>query len=276
MKAVLLLIGVILTSTRFADAQQLKNVPRIGYLSGGPLSAARTEPFRRGLRELGYIEGKNIILEWRSADGKRDRTPALAAELVRLKVNVIVTTGSADTRLVKEATSSIPIVMTQANDPVGSGFVATLARPGGNITGLSSFSPELSGKRLEILKEIIPGLSRIAVFGTSTSPGNAQALKDIEIAAAALGVKLHYVDVLSPKDISTAFRDANKGQDNAVLMNVSGSLAIQQKELAAFAVKSRLPVMYEHKQYLEAGGLMSYGPDIRYVSTRGYLRRQNS
>jgi putative ABC transport system substrate-binding protein len=181
---------------------------------------------------------------------------------VRLKVNVIVTTGSADTRLVKEATSSIPIVMTQANDPVGSGFVATLARPGGNITGLSSFSPELSGKRLEILKEIIPGLSRIAVFGTSTSPGNAQALKDIEIAAAALGVKLHYVDVLSPKDISTAFRDANKGQDNAVLMNVSGSLAIQQKELAAFAVKSRLPVMYEHKQYLEAGGLMSYGPDI--------------
>jgi putative ABC transport system substrate-binding protein len=262
MKAVPLLLGFILASIQFADAQQLKNVPRIGYLSGGPLSAARTDPFRQGLRELGYIEGKNIILEWRSADGKRDRTSALAAELVRLKVNVIVTTGSADTRLVKEATSSIPVVMTQANDPVGSGFVATLARPAGNITGLSSFSPELSGKRLEILKEIIPGLSRIAVFGTSTSPGNAQALKDIEIAAAALGVKLHYVDVLSPKDISTAFRDANKAQDNAILMNVSGSLAIQQKELAALAVKSRLPVMYEHKQYLEAGGLMSYGPDI--------------
>jgi putative tryptophan/tyrosine transport system substrate-binding protein len=200
MKILVLLIGSILASIHFADAQQLKNVPRIGYLSGGPLSTTRTDPFRQGLRELGYIEGKNIILEWRSADGKRDRMSALVAELLRLKVKVIITTGSADTRVVKEATSSIPIVMTQANDPVGSGFVATLARPGGNITGLSSFSPELSGKRLEILKEIIPGLSRIAVFGTSTSPGNAQALKDIEIAAAALGVKLHYVDVLSPKE----------------------------------------------------------------------------
>jgi putative tryptophan/tyrosine transport system substrate-binding protein len=142
MKILVLLIGSILASIHFADAQQLKNVPRIGYLSGGPLSTTRTDPFRQGLRELGYIEGKNIILEWRSADGKRDRMSALVAELLRLKVKVIITTGSADTRVVKEATSSIPIVMTQANDPVGSGFVATLARPGGNITGLSSFSPE--------------------------------------------------------------------------------------------------------------------------------------
>jgi putative ABC transport system substrate-binding protein len=190
---------------------------------------------------------------------------------VRLKVAVIVTTGSGDTRMVKEATSSIPIIMTQANDPVGSGFVASLARPGGNITGLSSFSPELSGKRLELLKEIVPKLSRIAVFGTSTSPGNAQALKDIEVAAEALGVKLQYIDVLSPMDIESAFRAANKGQADAVLMNVSGSLTIQQKELAALAVKSRLPVIYEHKQYLEAGGLMSYGPDIPHLYRRAAI-----
>jgi putative ABC transport system substrate-binding protein len=262
------LVALLIALSLPAEAQQQRKVARIGYLSGGSLSPVRTEPFRQGLRDLGYVEGKNILIEWRSADGKRDRTLALAAELVRLKVDVIVTTGSGDTRAVKEATSSIPIIITQANDPVGSGFVASLARPGGNITGLSSFSPELSGKRLELLKEIVPRLSCVAVFGTSTSPGNTQALKDIEVAAGALGVKLQYVDVLSAKDIETAFLAANKEQAEAVLMNVSGSLTIQQKELAALAVKSRLPVIYEHRQYLEAGGLMSYGPDIPYLYRR--------
>jgi putative ABC transport system substrate-binding protein len=267
------LAGIVALAVTFAmcgtKAQaQPGKVSRIGYLSGGSLSVVRTEPFRQGLRDLGYVEGKNILIEWRSADGKRHRLSGLVAELVRLKVAVIVTTGSGDTRMVKEATSSIPIIMTQANDPVGSVFVASLARPGGNITGLSSFSPELSGKRLELLKEIVPKLSRIAVFGTSTSPGNAQALKDIEVAAGVLGVKLQYIDVLSPKDIETAFRAANKGHADAVLMNVSGSLTIQQTELAALAVKSRLPVIFEHPQYLEAGGLMSYGPDIPHLYRR--------
>ena len=203
-----------------AEAQQPKKVPRIGYLTATSPSAipARTEAFRQGLRELGYVEGKNIVIEWRYAEGKLDRLPALAAELVRLKVDVIVTAGPTATRAAKEATATIPIVMTQDADPVGNGFVASLARPGGNITGLSTLTPELSGKRLELLKETIPKLSRVAVFGTSTSPGNAQALKEMELAAGAFGVKLQYLDVLSPKDIETAFRAASKGRAEAVLM----------------------------------------------------------
>ena len=164
------------------------------------------------------MEGKNIVIEWRSAEGKLDRVPALAAELVRLKVDVIVTGGASDTRAAKEATTTIPIVMAQDNDPVGSGFVASLARPGGNITGLSTLAPELSGKRLELLKEIVPKLSRVAVLGTSTDPGNAQSLKEVELAAGAFGVQLQYLDVLSPKDIETAFRAASKERADAVLM----------------------------------------------------------
>ena len=162
-----------------AEAQQPTKIPRIGYLAAASPSAvsARIEAFRQGLRELGYVEGKNIVIEWRSAEGKLDRLPALAAELVRLKVDIIVTAGPPATRAAKEATSTIPIVMTQDSDPVGSGFVASLARPGGNITGLSTLAPELSGKRLELLKEIVPKLSRVAVFGTSTQPGNAQIVK---------------------------------------------------------------------------------------------------
>ena len=154
-----------------AEAQQTTKVTPIGYLSGPSLSAnaARIEAFRQGLRELSYVEGENIVIEWRSADGKVDRLPALAAELVRLKVAVIVTSGGALTRRAKEATSTIPIVMTNDPDPVGDGFVASLARPGGNITGLSTFAPELSGKRLEILREVVPKLSRVAVLGSSTA-----------------------------------------------------------------------------------------------------------
>ena len=159
-----------------ADAQQPAKAPRIGFLGGSSPSAisARIEAFRQGLRELGYVEGKNIVIEWRYAEGKFDRLPALAAELVRLKVDVIVTSGPLPTRAAKEATVTIPIVMTQVGDPVGVGFVASLARPGANITGLSSVAPELGGKRLELLKEIVPKLSRVAVLGTSTRPGNAR------------------------------------------------------------------------------------------------------
>ena len=155
-------------------------VPRIGFLAAASPSAiaARIEAFRQGLRELGYVEGKNIVIECRYAEGKLDRAPALAAELVRLKVDIIVTAGPAATRAAKEATATIPIVMAQDPDPVGNGFVASLARPGGNITGLSTLAPEISGKRLELLKEIIPKLSRVAVLGTSTNPGNANVKRD--------------------------------------------------------------------------------------------------
>jgi putative ABC transport system substrate-binding protein len=168
-----------------AEAQQPTKIPRIGYLGGGFPSSnpARIEAFRQGLRELGYVEGKNIVIEWRYAEEKLDRLPALAAELVSLKVDIIVTAGPSVTRAAKEATNTIPVVMAFDSDPVGNGFVASLARPGGNITGLSSLAPELSGKRLELLKEIVPKLSRVAVFGTSTSPDNAPSLREVELAA---------------------------------------------------------------------------------------------
>jgi len=242
-----------------ADAQQPAKIPRIGYLGSTSVSA-RTEAFRQGLRELGYVEGKNIVIEWRPHEGKVDRLPALAAELVRLKVDIIITAGAPAARTAKEATLTIPIVMTQIGDPVGSGFVASLARPGGNITGLSTLAPELSGKRLELLKEIVPKLSRVAVFGTSTTPDNAPSLKEVELAAKALGVKLQYLNVLDRKDFETAFQAAVKGRAEVVLMLVAGSIASAGRtQVVDLAVKSRLPVIYSGRTYVEAGGLMSYG-----------------
>jgi putative tryptophan/tyrosine transport system substrate-binding protein len=250
----------------FAEAQQPTKVPRIGHLNAASLSvtAARAEAFRQGLRELGYIEGKNIVIEWRSGEGKEDRVPALAAELVRLKVDVIVTSGPIPTRSAKEATVTIPIVMAQDSDPVGNGFVASLARPGGNITGLSTLAPEISGKRLELLKEIVPRLSRLAVLGFSSQPGNAQLVKETELAAGAFGVRLQYLDVLSPKDTETAFRAAGNGRADAVLMLVPGPIVgAHRTEIADLAVKNRLPVIYHSSVYVEAGGLMSYG--VRFI-----------
>jgi putative ABC transport system substrate-binding protein len=262
---------VLVVAGAVAQAQQPTKIPRIGYLTAASLSAIsnRTEAFRQGLRELGYVEGKNIVIEWRSPEGKPDRLPALAAELVRLKVDVIVTGGAAATRPAKEATSTIPIVMTQDGDPVGSGMIASLARPGGNITGLSRLSPELNGKRLELLKETVPRLSRVAVFGTSTSPDNAQDLKEVELAAGALKVKLQYLDVLDRKDIETAFRAAVKGRAGAVLMMVSGPVYnSHRKELADLAVRNRIPVIYGRAEPVEAGGLMSYGVSIDDLDRR--------
>jgi putative ABC transport system substrate-binding protein len=221
------LADFLLVGVHTSSAQQAKKIPRIGYLAGSALSAlaARNEAFRQGLRELGYVEGKNIVIEWRSAEGKFDRLPALAAELVRLKVDIIVSAGPAPTRALKDATTTIPIVMAQDPDPIGSGLVASLAQPGGNITGLSGLAPELSGKRLELLKEIIPRLSRVADFRTSTQPGNARVFKDLDLAAGALKVKLQYLDILDPKDIETAFRTAVKGRAEAALMMVAGAVA---------------------------------------------------
>ena len=266
-----LLVTFFLANVCVAHAQQPTKIPRIGYLSGTSPSAivARTEAFRQGLRELGYVEGKNIVIEYRAAEGKLDRLPALAAELVRLKVDIIVTTGPSVTRAAKEATNTIPIVMTQDGDPVASGFVASLARPGGNVTGLSTLAPELSGKRLELLKETIPKLSRVAVFGTSTYPGNAQSLKEVELAAKAFGVKLQYLDILDPKDIETAFRAASKGRADAVLFMVAGGVAqAHRTEIVELAVKSRLPVMFDRSEFVEAGGLMFYGVNYNDLARR--------
>jgi putative ABC transport system substrate-binding protein len=247
-----------------AEAQQPTKVPRIAYLSASTASSQtpRTEAFRQGLRELGYAEGKSIVIEYRWAEGKFDRLPDLATELVRLKVDVIVTAGGTSTRAVKEATVTIPIVMAFGDDPVGSGFVASLARPGGNITGLATLAPELSGKRLELLKETVPRLSRVAVFGTSTRPGNAQSLKEVELAAGALKVKLQYLDVLSPKDIETAFQAASKERADALLVLEAPLFLSHRTRIADLAVNSRLPAMYPQSDYMDAGGLMFYGPSI--------------
>ena len=253
-----------------AGAQQTTTVISIGYLSGPSLSAnaARIEAFRQGLRELSYVEGKNIAIEWRSADGKFEGLPTLAAELVRLKVAVIVTSGGALTRRAKEATSTIPIVMTNDPDPVGDGFVASLARPGGNITGLSTFAPEVSGKRLEILREVVPKLSRVAVLGSSTATGYAQTLKEIEPAAKAFKMQLQVLDVLHAKDIETAFQAASKGRAQGVLTLNSAILGSQRAQIAELALKKRLPVMYHQSDFVEVGGLIFYGVNVSDLNRR--------
>lgn len=258
---VLALCAMLFTLCASAAAQQPGKVSRIGYLAGGSLSsnAARRGAFRQGLRELSYVEGKNIVIEWRFADGKLDRLPALATELVRLKVDIIVTSGGAGTRAAKQATSAIPIVMTNDPDPVANRFVASLSHPGGNITGLSTLAPELSGKRLEILREVIPTLSRVAVLGTSITAGYAQAIRELEPAAKTLKVQLQNLDVLDSKEIETAFRAASKGRAEAVITLGGGVLGSQRSQIVELAVKHRLPVMYHASQFVEGGGLMYYG-----------------
>ena len=207
MNTVLLVIGFILASIHFAEAQQPTKIPRIGYLIVASLSsnAARVDAFREGLRELGYAEGKNIAIEWRSAEGKLERQGELTSDLVRRNVDVIVTSDPTMTRGSKQATATIAIVMAQDTDPVGNGFVASLARPGGNITGLSVLSPELSGKQLELLKEIVPKLFRVIVLANSNEPANRKTLNELRSAAGAFAVQLQSFDVLRPKDIEAAF-----------------------------------------------------------------------
>jgi putative ABC transport system substrate-binding protein len=243
-----------------ADAQQPKKIPRIGNLIGVSSSTnpARIEAFRQGLSELGYVEGKNIVIEWRYAEGKLDRLPALASELVRLKVDVIVTSGPPATRAVKQATSTIPIVMAFDDDPVGSGFAASLARPGGNITGLSTQASEISGKQLELLKEIVPKLSRVGVLGDVTRPGIPQSLREINLVADAAGIQIQYLEVRGLKDIETAFRAASKERADAVLVLGSAVLNSQRKQVIGLAVKSRLPATYRNPEFVDDGGLMSY------------------
>ena len=255
------------------EAQQPKKVSRIGYVAGASRStiSARIEAFRQGMRELGYVEDKNIVIEWRFAEGKQDRLPELVAELVRLKVDIIVTGGPISTRRAKEATVSIPIVMAQDSDPVGNGFVASLARPGGNITGLSNFAPEIGGKQLELMKETVSRLARVAVLGTRTSSNNpsyAQRLSEIERAAKAFGVKLQYLNVLNSKDIETSFRAASKERADAVLAMGGAVLNSHRTQVIEQAVKSRLPAIYNQRLYVEDGGLMTYGASLPDLDRR--------
>jgi putative ABC transport system substrate-binding protein len=214
----LALSTLLLTLSFRAEAQQPEKVFRIGVLVAPSASyiSYRVGAFRQRLSELGYVEGKNVVTDFRYAEGKVDRLPALAAELVRLEVNAIVTAEPSVTRPAKEATAVIPIVMTNDSDPVGAGFVDSLARPGGNVTGLTGLARELSGTRLELLKEIFPKLSRVAIVEMSDIPGNGQAVKDTEIAAAAMKIQTQYIDIRTPNDIEPAFSAASKGRADAV------------------------------------------------------------
>ena len=258
-----LLLAVLLTAV-LSEAQQATKIPRIGFLSANSRAAMshRTETFQQGLRELGYVEGKNISIKYQFADKMFDRLPALADELVRLNVKLIVTEGPTATRFAKDVTSTIAIVMAQDPDPVGTGFVASLARPGGNITGLSSVRPELSGKRLELLMGIVTRLSRVAVLGTSSTPGNTQSLRETELAASSFGIRLQFLEVLDPKDIEAAFHAASKGRADAILVLASPFLLSGRAQVADFALKSRFPAIYPSADYVDAGGLLSYGASI--------------
>src|SRR5262244_49819 len=253
------LVALLLTFSVPTEAQQPKKVPRIAYVTAASFSAMeyRIEAFRQGLRELGYVEGKNIIIQLREAEGKLDRLPTLMAELVREKVDIIVAAGPA-----KEATNTIPVVMAQVNDPIGAGFVANLARPGGNITGMSVMAPELSGKQLEVLKEVVPRLSRVAVLGTSTQPGNAETLKETEVAARGLKIQLRYFDIGSTKDLEAAFQAASKEHADALLPLSSPVLFVNRTQIVELATKNRLPAIYYATEYVEDGGLMTYAPNV--------------
>jgi putative ABC transport system substrate-binding protein len=228
----------------------------------------RIEAFRQGLSELGYQEGKNLVIEWRSADGHVDRLPALASDLAPLNVGLIVTSGSTATGAAKKATATIPIVMAQDTDPVGNGFVTSLAQPGGNITGLSTLAPEISGKQMELLKEIRPRISRVAVFGTSTTPGHTQSLKETELAAKALRVQLQFLDVRQAEEMENAFANAAKGRADAVLVLSSPMFVLQRKQIARLAIKHRSPVIYDRREFVDDGGLMSYATNFSDLSRR--------
>ncbi len=249
------------------DAQRPGKVPRIGFLSAGsPSDLVRQrgfEAFRQGLRELGYVEAQNIALESRWAEGKWERLPGLTAEFVRLKVDVIVTGTSPEVQAAKEATKTIPIVMAYVIDPVATGFVVTLARPGGNVTGLSMMAPELVGKQLELLKEVVPKVSRVALLWNPANPGNAPQLREAEVAARALGVRLQPLDVRGPTDFDRAFAAMARERAGALLVLVDLMLVSHRTQIAELAAKRRLPAVYGLSEYVEAGGLIAYGANRR-------------
>ncbi len=255
-----LLATVFLTTGSLAEAQQPKKVPRIGYLSPllPPSESTRSEAFRQGLRELGYVEGKNIFIEYRYAEGKLDRLPDLAAELVGLKVDVIMT-GGPGALAAKDATKTIPIVMTDVADPVALGLVASLAHPGGNVTGLSPLAKELSGKQLELLKEAFPRVSRVAVFLDPTSRSNALSLGEIKVAAGALQVTLQPLEVRGPDDFEPAFSAIKRERAGTLIVLRNAVTFTYRARIVDFTAKSRLPAMYADSEFTDAGGLMSYG-----------------
>ncbi len=256
--------AVLLAAPLAAEAQQTGKVPRVGVL----LLGSRSDPiqlvaraFQQGLRELGYVEGQSIAIEYRWAESQDERLPDLAAELVRLRVDVIVATIAVAVQAAKHATKAIPIVMV-VNDPVAAGFVASVARPGGNITGLSMMMTEVVGKQLEMLREVVPKISRVAVLGNPANPGSAPQLRAAEMAARALGVRLQPLEARDPSEIDRAFAAMTRERAGAFLVLLDPMLGAQRERIADLAARSHLPAMYALRLHVEAGGLMAYGANI--------------
>jgi len=267
------LAGGLLSAAVIAEAQPAAKTPRIGYLAPSlTANPALHEAFRQGLRDLGYVEGRNVAIEYRDAEGKDERLPALAAELAALKVDVIVTNGGTLAALAAQrATRTIPIVFVATGDPVSSGLVASLARPGGNATGLSLLFPELVGKWLELLKQAIPGVSRIAILqqpGAVPERAQERIVREADVAARSLGVRLQFVWARGPADIDRAFSDITKARASALAVLSTPMLGSQRQRLADLAAKNRLPTVYSFRPYVEAGGLMAYGPSTSDMARR--------
>jgi putative ABC transport system substrate-binding protein len=255
----------LLAAPLVANAQPSTKVHRIGRLDPGNPPSFRDpeEPFRQGLRDLGYVEGQNILIEYRYAEEKPERLPALAAELVELQVAVIVAVTSAATQAAQHATRTIPIVMTNSSDPVRLGLVASLAQPGGNITGLSSQHPDLSGKQLELLMQMVPHLSRIAVLVNPADPGSLQPLHEMQVAAQAMGIQLQVLEVRRREDVPRAFAAIQQeGADALVVLLEPFLISPYRRDIAALALQGRLPTMYSRRHGVMAGGLMSYGTSL--------------
>jgi putative ABC transport system substrate-binding protein len=250
-----------------AQAQQPKKVPHIGYVdAGSPASTGhRAQAFVQGLKGLGYVEGQNIVIEYRWAEGKLERLPAFVEELVRLRADVIVSSATPAIRIAKEKTGTIPIVMAGVTDPVGSGFAASLARPGGNITGLTHMAPDLTGKRLELLKEVVPRLSRVALLWNPDQPGQRTAFKEAQVAAEGLKVRLLSLEARNREEIERLLGGMAKDRPQA-FFELPDPLTFFNRELiAGFTTKNKLPAMFSFSEYVDAGGLMSYGtsfPDL--------------
>src|SRR5438034_4913574 len=246
-----------------AEAQQPGKVPRMGFLS--PFSPSATaiwlQAFRQGLHDLGWVEGKNISVEYRYAEGRNDRLPDLAADLVRLNFDIIVTAVTPDALAAKNATRTIPIVMAAAGDPVASGLVESLARPGGNITGLSQMNPDLAGKRLELLKEIVPKLSRVAVLWNPQDQMSTLSWNEIQPPGRSLKVRLHSIEVRNSSDFDRAFEDTTRARVGALAIMPAPVFVVNLKRIADFAVKSRLPSIFHVAEFVDSGGLVSYGAD---------------
>jgi putative ABC transport system substrate-binding protein len=266
--AVALLAFVLLAVPLAGGAQPGRRVARIGYLSGavGPTSPEFShlqQAFLEALRELGHVEGENLVIERRYSEGRDERLPELAAELVRLKVDVIVATGGSPPYAAKRATSTIPVVFTNNGDPVGSGLVASLARPGGNVTGPSLTSPALLGKRVQLLKEAVPRVSRLAILSNPTSPMHALSMREAEAVARSVHVQLQTVEAGGPGEIAGAFSAVLKGSAEGLVVLGHPLFAAERQRIAEFAARNRLPVMAPQREYADAGTLLAYGASLR-------------